>query len=393
MQGSRFDEVIDREGTGALALDRARFGLPLDVTPLWIADMGFAAPNAVTTALAGRVQHGILGYSVPTPGYFEALGGWFARRHGWHVDPRQSVQTRGVVHALYLALDALTDPGAGVIIQPPVYPPFFQAIRDTGRRLLANPLVEADGRYEIDFDQFEAQAREAAAFILCSPHNPVGRVWTRAELSRLADVCLRHRVLIISDEVHADFVYPGSRHVVTAVLGADVDALTVTCTAPSKTFNVAGLQLANVFASDAGTRARLEAAYARNGLSQHPALGLVACEAAYGGGADEWVDELVAYLNGTMAAIAGFTQAHLPGIRFIRPEGTYVAWLDMRGLGLDQAGLKRLVVTGARLWLSDGAAFGAEGAGFQRLNAAAPRAVVMSALERLAAALGEVTRD
>lgn len=392
---SPFDEVVSREGLGLLGQARARFGKPADVTPLWLADMGFRTPENVRRVLGERVASGIIGYSVPTSGYYEALGGWFERRHGWVVDPRKSVLTRGVVHAVHLALDALTEPGDGVVIQPPVYQPFFDAVRATGRRLLTSELVapdQTDRGWQIDFDDFEAKARQARAFILCSPHNPVGRVWTRPELERLADICLRHGVTIISDEIHQDFVYPGACHTVTASLGAEIDAITVTCTAPSKTFNLAGLQLANVFVSEPAMRRRLADAYARQGLSQHPALSLAACEAAYGGEADQWVDALVAYLDATLAAVADFVSERLPGVRFWRPEGTYFAWLDFRGLGLAPDALERAITGGAGLWLSDGATFGPGGDGFRRLVAAEPRAVILQALERLAQALGAGAR-
>ncbi|MDR2381664.1 MAG: pyridoxal phosphate-dependent aminotransferase [Bifidobacteriaceae bacterium] len=378
-----FDRVIDRSGTGALALDRHGHGVPADALPLWVADMNFATPPPVREALAARVEHGIVGYGVPTDGYYEAMAGWFERRHGWSVDPQSAVMTRGVVHGLYLAVEALTRPGDGVIIQSPVYPPFFDVARAAGRRILVNPLVEGPDGYEIDFDGFAGAAREATAFILCSPHNPVGRVWSRGELGRLAEICLRHGVWLISDEVHADFVYPGRRHVVTATLGDEVDAITVTCTAPSKTFNLAGLQLAHLFASDPAVRRRLVASYAAQGLSQHPALGLVACEAAYAGAADSWVDDLVSYLDGNMALLEAGIADRLTGVRFRRPEGTYLAWLDFREWGLDAAALQRKLLMEARLWLSDGVTFGPDGAGFQRLNTAAPRAVLADALTRL----------
>ncbi|MDR2453158.1 MAG: PatB family C-S lyase [Bifidobacteriaceae bacterium] len=384
---SEFDRLIDRAGTGALAWDRRRHGVPADALPLWVADMAFAAPPAVRQALAERAAHGIIGYSVPTDSYYEALAGWFERRHGWQVEARAAVLTRGVVHGLHLALEALTKPGDGVIVQPPVYAPFFEAVHGRGRRLLANPLVEGPDGYQIDFDGFAAAARQATAVILCSPHNPVGRVWRRAELEQLAEICLRHGLWIISDEVHADFAYPGRRHTVTASLGAEVDAITVTCTAPSKTFNLAGLQLANLFAADLGARARLKAAYAAQGLGPHPGLALAACQAAYCGRADAWVDDLVAYLEGNMACLAAGIGANLPQLGFRQPEGTYVAWIDFRALGLEPAELRRLVLERARLWLSDGESFGPGGAGFQRLNAAAPRAVLTEALRRLAEAL------
>jgi cystathionine beta-lyase len=383
---------MERQGTGALALAHRQHGMPPDATPLWVADMAFSPPDAVREVLARRSAGGALGYSIPTDGYVEALGGWFARRHGWHVDPSTAVISRGVVHGLHLAIESLTEPGDGVLIQPPVYPPFFATIRATGRRLLTSPLVETPTGWQIDMEDFEAKAAHASAFILCSPHNPVGRVWSRIELERLADICLRHGVRIVSDEIHADFVYPDAHHTVMATLDREVDAATVTCTAPSKTFNVAGLQVANIFAADGETRRRMGAIYRRQGLHQHPALGLAACEAAYGGSSDAWVDELVAYLDGTMALIASFAARRLGAVGFARPEGTYLAWLDFRALGLDAAGLRRLVVDKARLWLSDGADFGAEGSGFLRLNAAFPRATIEDALERLARAVAGVAR-
>jgi cystathionine beta-lyase len=252
-------------------------------------------------------------------------------------------------------------------------------------------LVDTPAGWQIDLADFEDKAAQASAFILCSPHNPVGRVWTRTELEELAAICLRHGVRIISDEIHADFVYPTSRHTVLATLDSDVDAATVTCTAPSKTFNVAGLQVANIFAADDDTRLRMAAIYRRQGLHQHPALGLAACEAAYGGSSDAWVDELVAYLDRTMALIASPTAHQLGAVRVTRPEGTYLAWMDFRALGLDAAGLRHMVVDDARLWLSDGADFGTEGRGFLRLNAAFPRATIDDALKRLARAVARVT--
>jgi cystathionine beta-lyase len=378
-----------------------------DVTPLWLADMAFRTPLPIRQALEERIEHGIIGYSVPTEDYYDSLGGWFERRHGWVVDPRGAVQTRGVVHALHLALESLTSPGAGVIIQPPVYQPFFEAVQLTGRRLLACPLLEADGAWEIDFDQFEAAARRAEAFILCSPHNPIGRVWRRDELERLAEICLRHGVMIISDEIHMDFVYPGAAHTVTASLAPEVADITLTCTAPSKTFNLAGLQLANIFAANSTWRQRLIKQYALQGLSQHPALSLVACQAAYSGANDAWVDQLVAYLDGNLNLISQMVSNQMPGVSLVRHGGTYFAWLDFRQLLANKTGqttleaqprpdgpvpawrtkLDQQVLGEAKLWLSDGASYGAEGAGFKRLNAAAPRPVIADAMRRLAAAV------
>jgi cystathionine beta-lyase len=288
-----------------------------------------------------------------------------------------------------LALETLSKPGDGVLIQPPVYTPFFEVIEATGRQLLTSQLLETDSGWEIDFDDFEAKARNARIFILCSPHNPVGRVWRRSELEQLAAICLRHNVKIVSDEIHADFVYPGSKHTVTATLSDEVNAATVTCTAPSKTFNLAGLQLANVFAADAATRHGMAAAFHGQGLSHTPALGLLACQVAYSGACDEWVDALVRYLDTTMALIESEVAQRLaPSVAFHRPEGTYLTWLDLRKLGLTIPEARQLVVERAGLWLSEGSAFGPGGDGYWRLNAAFARATVRDALDRLAQALG-----
>jgi cystathionine beta-lyase len=385
---SPFDDLIARDGTGALALAGERYGLPADLTPMWIADSAFQTPRVIRQALKERAEHGIIGYSLPTETYFQALEGFFARRHNWYPAVHQAVITRGVVHAIYLAVESLTRQGDGVLIQVPVYQPFFEVIEHNRRQLLTNPLVQTADGWQIDFDDFEEKAHLAKLFILCSPHNPVGRVWTRPELEKMAEICLRHGVKIISDEIHHDLVYPRALHTVTAALAAEVGAITVTCTAPSKTFNLAGLQLANSFADDRSIRQRLTAAYSRQGLSQHPALGLLACQTAYSGAADSWLDAQVAYLDANLDWIEQFLAQRLPQVGYRHPEGTYLAWLDFRQLGLTADELDRAIIDRARLWLSDGASFGRQGSGFKRLNAAAPRAVIADALERLAAALG-----
>jgi len=382
MSTTPFEDIVDRRGTGAIALDTARYGKPAGVLPLWVADMGFRTSPEVVAAIEARAAHGIYGYSEPTEAYHEAVAGWFARRHGWTIDPAWTTRSAGVVNALYLAVQGLTEPGEAVIVQPPVYPPFYAAVRNSGRQVLENPLVESDGRYQIDFDGFERLAGQASAFILCSPHNPVGRVWARAELERLAEICLRHKVLVISDEIHWDFVYAPSRHTVFATLSDDVANITLTCTSPSKTFNLAGLGLANIVARNPALLKAFRAAYTHAGLSQPSSFGLVAGEAAYRFG-DDWVDALVSHVGGTMTWLASALQREVPAVRLIPPEGTYLAWLDCRGLGLAPVELNRFIEQAAGLWLNDGPSFGPPGTGFQRLNAAYPRALIGEAVDRL----------
>lgn len=383
-----FDTVVRHADGLSIKYDFTGRGRPQDVLPLWVADMDFSAPPAVTEALSELAGRGIFAYSEPDAAYIEALTGWFARRHGWQVDPAWLQVTPGVVVALYLAVKAFTAPGDAVIIQQPNYHPFEEAVLGTGRRLIVSELVQGpDGRYRMDYEDFEQRIvdNDVRLFILCSPHNPVGRVWTREELAKAGEICLRHGVVVVSDEIHQDFIYPGYRHEVFADISPELAAVTVTCTAPSKTFNLAGLQNSNVFIANESLRARFKEAYARAGLSQPNVAGLVACRAAYAHG-DAWLTQLVAYLDENMNlvrdAVCGWE-----GVRFDKPEGTYLAWLDCRALGLSDRELRELFTEKARVWLSDGFGFGKGGSGFMRLNAASPASVVQEGLDRITRAL------
>jgi cystathionine beta-lyase len=382
-----FNLVIDRRGTYSIKHDPAAYGMPDDILPMWVADMDFQAPPCVAAALEERVRHGVYGYSRPDEGYFDAAAGWLERRFGWRVRREWLVITQGVVNAIHIAIKALGEPGDGVVIQQPVYYPFEQAVRNTGRRLLVNELVYSNGLYSIDFDDFEDKIKQAKLFILCSPHNPVGRVWTRDELERMGGICLRYGVTVISDEIHQDFVYPGRRHIVFAGLDPGLEGLTVTCTAPSKTFNLAGLPLSNIFIQNKELRDRFIREYANCGLGQPGVMSIAACKAAYEAG-EEWLDELLLYLGGNVSMIREFLQARVPKIRLVEPEGTYLAWLDCTGLGFSAKELDDLVVQKAKLWLDGGDMFGASGAGFQRLNTASPRSILHNALTRLESAFG-----
>jgi len=377
-----FDRVIERRNTYSIKYDPASRGKPDDVLPLWVADMDFAAPPCVIDALVSHVQHGIFGYSEPDAAYFSVIRNWFEKRFNWSPEREWLTITPGVVTALYIAIRALTEPGDGIVIQQPVYYPFESSVRQTGRKLLVNALGFNDGRYTIDFDDFEEKIKDAKLFVMCNPHNPAGRVWTGDELVRMGEICLRHGVTVIADEIHQDFIFPGHKHRVFAALDPRFADITVTCTAPSKTFNLAGLSHANIFIANETLRGKFKQEYARCGLSQPGVMGLVACKAAYQGGED-WLEQLLVYLSGNMSLIKEFLQTHIPKIKLVEPEGTYLAWLDCSGLGLPAQELDKLITEKCKLWLSSGRSFGKGGEGFQRMNAACPRSVLSEALQRL----------
>ncbi len=381
-----FGRVIDRRNTYSIKYNPVARGKPADVLPLWVADMDFPIPPCVAEALEERVRHGIFGYSEPDAEYFSAVQGWFEKRFGWQIENEWLTVTPGVVNAIYVAVRSLTEPGEGIVIQQPVYYPFETSVVQTGRKLLVNELVYKDGTYSIDFEDFENKAKQAKLFILCNPHNPGGRVWTSDELMRMGEICLKYNVTIVSDEIHQDFVYPDYRHLVFAGLDPRFANITITCTSPSKTFNLAGLLHANIFISNKVLRDKFKREYASCGLSQPGVMGLVSCQAAYESGA-EWVDELIEYLKCNMLFLQKSLQTRIPKIKFTLPEATYLAWLDCSELGLSVSELNNLITHKAKLWLNDGTSFGAGGKGFLRLNVACPRTMLEEAMERLEGAL------
>lgn len=381
-----FDEVIDRRNTDSLKYDFAqKRGMPADILPLWVADMDFAAPPAVRQALADRAAHGIFGYSdAADDSYYNALSRWYSERFDWQVRPEWLIKTPGVVFALCAAIRALTHEGDAVLIQPPVYYPFSESILENNRKLVTNQLVYADGRYSVDLADFERQivTHGVKLFMLCSPHNPVGRVWTEAELTAMGDICVKHGVYIVADEIHADFVYPDHHHLVFANLKPAFSDIAITCTAPSKTFNLAGLQISNIFVANADVRRCLRKAINRVGYSQPNVMGLIACRAAYAQGA-EWLDALKTYLSGNLAFVRHFLAEHLPQIHLVEPEGTYLIWLDCSALELTDQALDDLMAHKAGLWLDGGTMFGAGGESFQRINIACRRETLQDAMQRL----------
>ena len=380
-----FDTIIDRKNTDCLKYDFAkRRGMPEDVLPLWVADMDFKTSSYVEDALAERARHGIFGYSESQTPYFEIVRDWMKRHHDWEVKEPWLIKTPGVVFALAMAVKAYTEPGDGVLIQSPVYYPFSEVIEDNGRRIVSNTLVLGeDHKYHIDFEDFERQIKEnqIKLFFLCNPHNPVGRVWTTEELTRLGDICLKYQVTVVSDEIHSDFIFRG-RHQVFADLKREYADITVTCTAPSKTFNLAGLLLSNIFISNRELRHKFRQQVNAAGISQLSPFGLVACETAYTQG-EEWYQAMLAYVAENIAFTKEYVEKHLPGVEMVEHEGTYLVWLDFRKTGLSVEELEDLIANRAKLWLDSGKIFGKSGEGFQRINVACPRQILEEALHRI----------
>lgn len=380
-----FDRLIDRYHTESEKYDTVlQRGLPEDVLPMWVADMDFMAPPCVREALQKRVEHGIFGYSTPADSYYEVVGGWFRDRFGWETRPEWLVRTPGVVFALATAVRAFTQPGDSILIQPPVYYPFYNVIRTNGRKLVENPLRYEDGRYTMDLAGFEEQilAHDVKVFVLCSPHNPICRVWTAEELRAVGEICRKHGVIVIADEIHCDFTAPGYTHTVFPLACPEMAERTMVCTAPSKSFNLAGLQCSNIWLPGKELRAAFEGEMDRVGYDNTNTMGLIACQAAYAGGGD-WLEACKEYIQGNLGYVRAFLDERLPEIRLVAPEGTYFAWLDCSGLGLTEEELNHLMVHKAKLWLDEGGIFGKCAAQFQRIVMACPRATVERAMKQL----------
>lgn len=387
-----FDEIIERKDTDSLKYDfAARRGKPEGLLSLWVADMDFRAPQCVIDALTEKSAHGIFGYSESREDYVEVLQSWFSRRFNWQIQPEWLVKTPGVVFAICAAIRALTQKGDAVLIQQPVYYPFTESITVNHRTLVVNELNFDGSGYTVDYEDFEQIIvhHNVKLFILCNPHNPVGRVWTRKELVRMGDICVKHGVTVISDEIHADFVYPGHKHTIFASLKPEFEDITITCTAPTKTFNLAGLQISNIFVSNRTIRSRIRQEINRCGYSQLNVMGLVACKAAYTKGED-WLEALKDYLAENLKLLRSFLVANIPQIKLIEPQGTYLVWLDCTSLGLSDKALDEFIIHRAKLWLDAGTMFGQGGSGFQRINIACPRSLLQQALEQLARGLQDI---
>ncbi len=384
---SPFDEKVDRSGTYSVKYDsrKEKFGSD-DVLPLWVADMDLPSPECVTNALVKRAQHPVYGYTIYPERFFEAIAGWMQKAHGWSIEKESIVAIPGVVPALNLLVTSLSEPGDGVLSQPPVYHPFFRLGKNHGQKLLQNPLKFENGRYEIDFDDFEKKAKEAKLFVLCSPHNPVGRVWEKRELEKIARICLENGVTIISDEVHADIVYKPFKHTPIAKLSKEISHITVTLNAPSKTFNIAGLNTAYAIIENDSLRRRFESELKRYDLTMGNLFGIEALMAAYGEG-EGWLKELLGYLEQNIEFVTRSLEREVASIKAIAPQATYLMWLDCRELGLDDKELEEFFVKKAKLGLNSGVSFGEGGSGFMRLNIGCTKETLSEAIKRLKRAL------
>ena len=383
-----FDTPIDRTHTWSIKHDfKKENGKADDILPLWVADMDFRSPDSVVEALKKAVDHGIFGYSRADESYFDAVAAWYQKRHHLTLQPEWMTCTPGIVFALSIAVRAFTQEGDAVLIQPPVYHPFSRAILRNKRTLVENPLVLKDGHYEMDLEELEQKVLDehVKLMILCNPHNPVGRVWTREELTALADICLRHHVYVISDEIHGDFVWQGHEQTPYASISEEACLHSMMCTAPSKTFNLAGMATSNLFIPDPEMRRKFRSELLDVGQENMNRLGLFACRAAYEGGG-EWLDQLIGHLAGNLALVRDFCKNRVPQIQLVEPEGTYLAWLDCRELGMTDDELMAFFSNEAKVWLDPGMHSGEQGSGFMRFNLGSSRSVIAQALDQIEAA-------
>lgn len=374
-----FDKTIDRRATNSYKWDSA----PEGVLPMWVADMDFRTAPAIIDALQKRVAHGIFGYTRVPDAYYDAVTSWFSRRQGWDIDREWIIYTSGVVPAVSAVIKALTVPGDKVIVQTPVYNCFFSSIRNNGCEIVSNPLRRTADTYKMDFDALERCAADprTKVMLLCNPHNPAGRVWTPDELTRLGNICLRNGVTVVADEIHCELVYQGFKYTPFASLSDAFLHRSVTCVSPSKAFNIAGLQIANIVAFDNDLRSRIDKAININEVCDVNPFGVAATIAAYNEG-EEWLNQLVDYLHGNYEAMAEFCRRELAEFPITRLEGTYLVWMDCSSLGMSSDALEHALLDDARLWLNAGTMYGAEGEGYMRWNIACPRSVMLDGLNR-----------
>lgn len=381
-----FDVITERRNTKSVKYDSAiKRGKPADAIPLWVADMDFKTSSYITDALEKMVSNKIFGYSEGGDSYFEAVREWMKRRHQWEVEESWMIQTPGVVFALAMAVRAFTKEGDSVLIQQPVYYPFREIITDNHRKLVSSTLVQTkDGSYHIDYEDFEQKivTEHVKLFILCNPHNPVGRVWTKEELSIIGDICLKHHIIVASDEIHSDFVFFGKKHHVFSSINENYRDNCIICTSPSKTFNLAGFQISNIFIENTALAKAFRKEIKSIGYSQVGLTGLIACESAYRYG-DEWLEGVLKYIQSNAEFAETFLIKNLPKVKMSKLEGTYLIWLDFKKYGLLDHELDKMILYDAGLWLDSGGLFGKAGEGFQRVNIACPRVILEQALKKL----------
>ena len=386
-----FDEIINRKGTSSVKYDGRSFYFGKeDLIPMWVADMDFSVPEFITDAIIKRAKHPIYGYTLRPDSYFTSFIEWVKRRHNWEIQKKWILYSPGIVPALNFIVQAFSEPGDKVLIQPPVYHPFFHVVENNQREGVFNPLRYINNHYEIDFEDLEVKLVSGVKLILLSnPHNPVGRAWTQEELTKLGNICVENNVLIISDEIHSDLVLPGFQHVPMASLSDDIARNTITCMAPSKTFNLAGLSTSSVIISDPGKRNHFQEYLERFHISGGNVFGNLASETAYSFG-DDWLDSLLEYLDENFRFLDDYLKTNIPSVKLVPAEATYLAWLDFSALELVGDNLKSFIINKARVGFNDGRTFRTGGEGFQRMNLACPRSVVEEALKRLKVAINEL---
>ena len=379
-----FDEVVDRSGTDCIKHDMLRpfFGED-DILPLWVADMDFRTPDFIMEAVRKRLDHEVLGYTFRSQGFYDSITGWVKRRHNWDIRKEWISFSPGVVSAITASVLAFTRPGDKVIVQPPVYFPFFECVRGTKRRLVENPLKMVDGRYQFDLEDLKSKIdSKTRMLLLCSPHNPGGMVWKKEELTALDDICRRHNILVVSDEIHADLLFEGNKHTPYASLGEETASRTIVAMAPSKTFNIAGLSTSFVVIQNPALKKSYEKLMQTMHIHMGNIPGTVALEAAYAHG-DDWLSQMMAYVQANYAFLESFMHQHLPKVGVMRPEATFLVWLDFRAYGMKDKQLNRFIVSHARTGLNNGGRFGTGGDGFMRINTGCPRSVLGEGLQRL----------
>lgn len=374
-----FDEIVQRRGTNSYKWDSAD---DADVLPMWVADMDFRTAPAIIEALQQRVAHGIFGYTRVPDAYYEAVINWFGRRHNWKIQKDWMIYTSGVVPALSAVIKALTQPGDKVLVQTPVYNCFFSSIRNNGCEIVSNPLVYKENTYVIDYEDLERKVADEKVkiLLLCNPHNPAGRVWSKEELTRIGEICIRHGVWVVSDEIHCELVYTGYTYTPFASISEEFLHHSVTCISPSKSFNIAGLQIANIVSADEEVRRRIDKAININEVCDVNPFGVIATIAAYNEG-EEWLLQLLDYLKGNYECMKTFCEVSLPNFPITCLEGTYLVWMDCRSLPYPSEELEEKLVKEEKLWLNAGTMYGAEGEGFMRWNIACPRAVLLKGLK------------
>jgi cystathionine beta-lyase len=389
MKKYNFDEIVPREGTNCIKYDARDWMFKTnDLIPLWVADMDFKTPDLIVEAIKKRAEHEIYGYTFKPESYFQAIVGWMKRRHNWEIQKEWISSSPGVVAGLTLVIETFSKPGDEVIVQPPVYFPFFDCVKSTKRKLVENPLKIEKGRYTFDFDDLKTKITEnTKLLLLCNPQNPGGMVWTKAELEKLSAICLENNIMVISDEIHSDLIYKGNKHIPFATLSEEVAKNCAILMAPSKTFNVAGLSTSLIIIPDKTKFARYERTLGVGHLGMGNIFGSVALEAAYTSG-DEWLKQMLDYLWDNYLLLSQFISERIPKVKVMKPEATYLIWIDFRKYGMKNAELMKFTIENAKVGLNDGGRFGTGGDGWLRINIGCPRSILTEALERLGKAFG-----